>query len=54
MIEVLACVGQCQSNCNQLDPLSYDYDHAIFERAFGKIVEGLGQCAIGKEKQIAA
>lgn len=42
MIEVLSCVGMYQTNNPGYDPLSTDYDHTIFEKAFLKVIESLG------------
>ena len=53
MIEVLSCVSQYQSNNPGYDPLDIDYDHRIFEKAFIKVVDSLGQSAITQEKYIA-
>lgn len=53
MIEVLSSISQYQNNGDGSDPLSSDFDHTIFEKAFAKIVEGLGQSAVSREKEIA-
>jgi len=45
MIEILSWLNNDDQNSRQV------IDCTLFEQAFGQIVEGLGQCALAKEKQ---
>lgn len=51
MIEVLSCVGMNQNSNESVEPQS-DADHSIFQKAFGKLIDGLGQSFIAKEREM--